>query len=76
MFILRYENTAQLALFYNKLYKTQWQKFDDLKLSIKGLNLDKVWQEFVFQIADVEVSEHESLDENRHSISLAVFTKQ
>ena len=77
LFILRYENTAQLAVFYNKLYKTEWQKFDDLKLSTKGLNLDKVWQEFVSQIADVEVSENESLDENlEKKEDIAKLTKE
>jgi len=77
LFVLRFEDTAQLAVFYNKLYKSEWQMLDDLKLSTKGLTLDKVWQEYIAQIADVEVSEDESLDENlEKQDEIAKLTKE
>lgn len=51
VFLLRYSNLGQLALFHNKLYCTQWRALDDLQLVAKGFTLDAVWDGFLEQIA-------------------------
>jgi len=51
VFILRYEGYAQLAVYYGKLYKTEWEPLDDLQLAAKGFTLDDVWNGFLEQIA-------------------------
>lgn len=51
LFLIKYLNTAQLALYYHKLYKTEWLPFDDLHLEARGFTLDKIWEGFVEQIA-------------------------
>ena len=40
VFLLRYEDKAQLAVYYAKLYTTEWKPLDDLTLLAKGFTLD------------------------------------
>jgi hypothetical protein len=51
LFILKYENSTQLALWFNKLYKNDWVELEHLSIEIKGLNLEEIWDNFVEQIA-------------------------
>lgn len=51
VFVLRHENYGQLALFYGKIYKTEWMSEERLSAQIAGLNFDEVWDGFVAQIA-------------------------
>ncbi|CFW96102.1 Protein of unknown function DUF4391 [Syntrophomonas zehnderi OL-4] len=51
VFLLKYEDQGQLALYYGKLYKTKWTQLADLKLDAIGLNLDNIWTGFIEQIA-------------------------
>ena len=51
IFLLRYEDKAQLAVYYGKLYKNEWESLDDLQLVAKGFTLDDVWNGFLEQIA-------------------------
>ncbi len=51
VFLLRYEDKAQLAVYYGKLYKTEWEPLDNLQLTAKGFTLDDVWNGFLEQIA-------------------------
>ena len=63
VFLLKYDDKAQLVISYQNLYCTEWLKQDELSLTIKGLTLDEVWNNFVKQIGNIEVSEDVSLDE-------------
>ncbi len=51
LFLLKFEGQGQLALYYSKLYKTSWMPLTDLNLDARGLNLDKIWEGFIEQIA-------------------------
>lgn len=51
IFVLRFEQQAQLALYYSKLYKTFWEPISDLNLEAKGFTLDEIWSRFIEQIA-------------------------
>lgn len=50
LFLIKFEVQGQLALYYNKLYKTAWMPLTDLDLDVKGLNLDSIWEGFIEQI--------------------------
>lgn len=64
VFILRYEGYAQLAVYYGKLYKTEWELLDDLQLAAKGFTLDDVWNGFLEQIAlQDDISTHNPDDD-------------
>jgi hypothetical protein len=51
LFLLKFENQGQLALYYVKLYKTDWMPLAELNLNANGFNLDSIWQGFIEQIA-------------------------
>ena len=51
LFLLRFEDKAQLAVYYVKLYTTAWLSYDEITLEVKGFTLDAVWQGFLEQIA-------------------------
>jgi hypothetical protein len=63
VFILRYEDSAQLAVYYGKLYKTEWELFAELRLTAKGFTMDEVWSGFLEQIALRDgIATHDSND--------------
>lgn len=51
LFLIKHGDKGQLAVYMSKLYKTDWMLLADLKLETRGLDLDKVWDGFVEQIA-------------------------
>jgi hypothetical protein len=52
VFRLRYECQEQLALYFNKLYKTEWQMINGQDYDFSGsFSLDDLWAGFVRQIA-------------------------
>lgn len=63
LFILQYEDKAKLALYHTKLMQTDWQKNDDLSIELKGLNLDKVWENIIVQVGGIQIEQGNSLDE-------------
>lgn len=77
LFLLKFQEQGQLAIYYAKLYKSGWKLADNLKLEARGLTLDSIWEGFIEQIAlgNVEYSNKNaelSLDEKlkRHEAIL------
>lgn len=60
---LEYENEVKLAIYHTKLLQSEWGARDNTKISIRGLNLDAVWQNIVTQIGDIEIEDDNTLDE-------------
>ena len=57
LFWLRFEDQNQMALYFNKLYKTDWHSSDALHLDTKGFTLDEVWNGYIEQIALIKEPE-------------------
>ncbi len=51
VFLLSFENQQQLAVYYNKLYRTLWMEHDEIALKLQGYSLDEIWDSFIEQIA-------------------------
>jgi len=64
VFILKYKEMGQIWISYKEgsksregkfkvdsYYKTDWQKYEDLSLKIEGLNLDKIYENFLLQVS-------------------------
>ena len=64
LFLLRFEDKAQLAVYYAKLYTTAWILYEDITLTAKGFTLDAVWQGFLEQIALQDGLTKHNPDEN------------
>ncbi|MGR6836463.1 DUF4391 domain-containing protein [Syntrophomonas erecta] len=50
LFLIKFRDQGQLALYYNKLYTTKWGPLADLELNVRGLKLDDIWEGFIEQI--------------------------
>ena len=63
IFVLEFENKAKLAVYYGKLFQTDWQDVNDISIDIQGLNLDSAYQNIIIQIGDIHIENDNSLDE-------------
>ena len=63
VFALRYEDSIQLAINHTKLICSDWMDASDATLTLQGLNLDRVWENIVISIGDIEVEEGSTLEE-------------
>lgn len=63
LFVLEYQNESKLAVYHTKLMQTDWKKTEEQCIEIKGLSLDKVWENIVISVGNVSVGQGKSLDE-------------
>lgn len=65
VFILKYKDLGQICISFKEhsknrhgkfkvdsFYKTDWMNYDELSLEIEGLDLDKVYENFLIQVSD------------------------
>lgn len=62
VFALHYEDHIQLAINHTKYIYSSWMEADDAKLTLQGLNLDRVWENIVISIGNIEVEEGSTLE--------------
>ena len=75
IFVLRYKDLGQIWISLKEdsksrdgkfkvdsYYKTGWAKYDDLSLKMEGLNLDKIYENFMLQVADGKLQVDNGLD--------------
>ena len=64
LFLLRFEDKVQLAIFHTKLLTSDWGPEPEAILS--GLDLDAVWESIVKKVGTIEVEEGNTLEEQIH----------
>lgn len=83
VFVLRYSGKAQLMISYKEesksredkfkvdsYYRTDWTDYDKLTLSIEGLDLDRIYENFISQIAGDELN-LEKAEDIRDAVMIA-----
>lgn len=63
LFILEYGGSCELAIYHTKLMQTQWRPADQYSIELKGINLDKVWENVVAQVGGINIVDNNTLDE-------------
>jgi len=64
LFVLEYEETAQLAVYrVGRVIQSDWKSLKEWTVKLAGLNLDAVWENVIAQIGGVEIAEGSTLDE-------------
>lgn len=63
VFAMRYEDKVQLAVYHTKLITGVWAKVDDYQIELKGLNLDKIWENLITDLGDITIEEGNSLED-------------
>lgn len=62
VFALHFEEYIQLAINHTKYIYSNWMEANEAKLTLQGLNLDRVWENIVINIGDIEVEEGSTLE--------------
>lgn len=83
IFILKYNEINQLAIFHSKLFTTDWLR-DERNIPLTGLDLDMVWNSLVAFIGELKIEEGNNLieqiqiNEERNKIlkQIALLEKQ
>ena len=66
LLVLECGQEAKLAVYHTKLIQTEWKNKENLSIEsieIKGLDFDKVWENIITQIGNIEIEQGSSLDE-------------
>lgn len=63
LFVLEYGDKSKLAVYHTKLMQTDWKKTEEQYIEIKGLNLDRVWENIVVLVGNISIEQGKSLDE-------------
>ena len=71
LFVREFEGQSKLAIYHTKLMQTDWKPTDSCTIELRGLNLDKVWENIIKSLELGVWNEELSLDEN-----LALHQKQ
>ena len=63
LFVLEFEGQSKLAIYHAKLMQTDWKPTESCTIELRGLNLDKVWENIVVDIGGVSIADGNTLDE-------------
>ena len=63
LFVLEFEGQSKLAIYRTKLMQTDWKPTESCALELRGLTLDKVWENIVVDIGGVSIADGNTLDE-------------
>lgn len=63
LMVLECDNEAKIAVYHSSLMQTDWKPKDELKIELKGLNLDAVWENIIVQIGGLSIEKGNTLDE-------------
>ena len=63
LFVLCYQQQAQLAIIHEGLHISGWNVKDELRIPLSGLNFDALWEHLVVTIGDISLNTEQMLDE-------------
>lgn len=63
LLVLDCAGERKLAIFHNKLIQADWMAAETCTVTLRGLDLDKVWENLIIQIGGIEMSPGHTLDE-------------
>ena len=63
LLILEHEGQQKLAIYHTKLIQTGWMPADDCAITLKGLDLDAVWENLIVQVGGITIQQGNTLDQ-------------
>ena len=61
LLILEHEGRRKLAIYHSKLIQTDWMP--DCTVTLKGLDLDAVWENLIVQVGGITIEQGNTLDQ-------------
>lgn len=62
IFLLTNKDKFALAIYQSKLFKTKFNNLESFSIKIEGLNLDKIWENFVLFISGYQLTNENDLN--------------
>lgn len=62
LFVLEFEKERRAAIYRSKLLQSEWVMSEELTVSLKGLNLDVVWENLIKEVGEITLSDGNTLD--------------
>ena len=63
LLVLEFDGLFKLATYHAKLMQTEWKQLEELNIKLDGLNLDKIWENIIVQIGNIDIVEGNTLEE-------------
>ena len=63
LLVLEHESQQKLAIYHTKLIQTDWRPADNSTISLKGLDLDSVWENLIVQVGGITIQSGNTLDQ-------------
>lgn len=63
LLVLDYEGQRKLAIYRTKLIQTEWMPADNYTVTLKGLDLDSVWENLIVQVGGITIQAGNTLDQ-------------
>lgn len=63
LLILEYDGMQKLAIYHTKLIQTDWKPAGDCIVTLKGLDLDAVWEDLIVQVGGITIAQGNTLDQ-------------
>lgn len=63
LLVLEYKDEVQVVANHLKVFKSNWTPKDDFILELYGLNLDRVYENFITEIGGFQIENENTLDE-------------
>lgn len=63
LLVLEHEGQQKLAIYHTKLIQTEWQKAESCTVTLKGLDLESVWENLIVQVGGITIQQGNTLDQ-------------
>ena len=63
LLVLEYNGQRCLAIYHNKLICSNWTPAESCTVTLKGLDLDSVWENLILEVGQIQISEGRTLDQ-------------
>ena len=63
LLVLEHEGQRKLAIYHTKLIQTDWTPVDNCTVTLKGLDLDSVWENLIVQVGSITIQQGNTVDE-------------
>lgn len=61
LLVLEHEGQRKLAIYHSKLLQTDWMPADNCTVTLRGLDLDAVWENLIVQVGGITIKQGNTL---------------
>ena len=62
LLVLEHGDERKLAIYHSKLIQAEWKPSDTCSITLKGLDLDAVWENLIVEVGGIQIQQGNTLD--------------